>query len=147
MAKAIMSLLIYAGLRAGELLSIKLNDVDMNSGRIEIIHGKGKKNRTAYPAAVAMEAIGKWLDLRTPKFLNGKRNESIEVKTDYLFALDSNRRISYQGLCTTLNDVKRIAGLVEKKGLTCHAIRHGFAKRMMENNANIREIQAALVPN
>lgn len=66
-AKAIVAIMLYAGLRRSEVLRVKLEDVDLADGTIRIVRGKGRgggKDRVAYIPPALDTALRRYLQCR-----------------------------------------------------------------------------------
>ena len=63
---AIMATFIYGGLRRGELLNLKVGDVDLSEGTLWVVRGKGKKTRIIPMVDELKRAIADWLEYRPP---------------------------------------------------------------------------------
>jgi len=133
LSRAMLSVLIFAGLRREELLSLRVNDINFTDGSILVRSGKGSKSRTVYTCEPCMTALKEWIAFR-PK----------NCKHDYLWARDKSRRMYEYGLNATLETVKATAGLADHDNIKPHSLRHNFATRLMNNGAPIKSIQAAL---
>lgn len=136
MARGLLHCLIFCGVRATELLDIKISDVSLDRGTLTIVHGKANKSRTLYPTSDTFDAIKGWLVLRS--------TTKNPIDTDYLWAYDKKRRIGYSGLTSLIDEVKHIAGPADHNNIHPHALRRGFATRMMRAGASIKAIQAVL---
>jgi integrase/recombinase XerD len=68
-AKAVYSILTYAGLRRMEVINLKVEDIDLSDRRVEVRHGKGDKARTLYIPPECASAVRSWLKIR-PKTSN-----------------------------------------------------------------------------
>jgi len=126
--RCIVELLYGSGLRRGELLNLKITDVDSKRMLIRVEGGKGKKDRLTLLSKSALE------DLRV-YFKEWKPQE-------YLF---EGRKASQYGAESVLNIVKRAA---EKAGIretvTPHVLRHSFATHLLESGVDLRQIQVLL---
>jgi len=77
---AILGLLYTCGLRRAELVSLRVEDFDPESGKLIVRVGKGRKQRTVYVQGGALRALSAWLSilgddpgpLFTPILKNGK---------------------------------------------------------------------------
>lgn len=136
MVKAMLSVLIYCGLRAAEVVALKLGNYSADKGTLTVVHGKGKKNRTLFPTPDTIAAIEAWLLVRSapPK----------QIGSDWMWAYEKRRKVAYAGLCGLLDELKHIAGLADRDNIHLHALRRGFATRLMAAGATIKAIQAAL---
>ena len=61
--RAIILLLLDTGLRATELLNLNKDDIDLDSGVLQVHNGKGGKSRLAYFQPMTRRALRKWLKL------------------------------------------------------------------------------------
>jgi site-specific recombinase XerD len=132
MARAVLLTLTTTAVRRSELLGLKVNDFRPDKGQLLITHGKGAKSRAIFLTAETQAAIEAWLELR-PK-----------CKHDYLFIVDTNRRLGHLGLHSLLNEVKAAAGLKDHDNIQPHAIRHAAASRMQQRGADLKSIQTML---
>lgn len=133
LSRAMLSVLVYAGLRREELLTLRVSDVQFDDKSILVRSGKGSKSRTVYPHPDCLTALREWLAIR-PK----------DCTHDFLWARDRSRRIYDEGAMSILETVKAIAGLADHANIKFHGLRHNFASRLLSNGADIRSIQAAL---
>lgn len=127
LSRALLSVLIYGGLRRQELLDLYLTDVSLDDGGILVRCGKGSKSRKVFVHKDCVAALKEWIAIR-PENIDG-----------YLWSYNNARRISENKLKTTVETVKAIAGLRETR-ITPHALRHNCASRLMANGANLGAI-------
>jgi integrase/recombinase XerD len=131
-AKAVYSILTYAGLRRMEVINLKVEDIDLSDRRVEVRHGKGDKARTLYIPPECASAVRSWLKIR-PKTSNHR----------YLFCADNTRRMYLGTLRALLKEIHAIAG-VPLPNRPCHTARHSFAQRLRRNRADLEEIADTL---
>jgi site-specific recombinase XerD len=132
LSRAIVSVLVYAGLRRQELLDLKLGDFREADGGVVVRSGKGNKSRTVYPCCECCNAVQEWIVVR------GK------CAHDWIWARDASRRIGDEGLASLLETVKATAGLAGHDNIKPHSLRHNCATRLMRNGADLRSIQTFL---
>jgi site-specific recombinase XerD len=132
--KALLSVLIFCGIRRQELLDLTVHNVNLDSGSLLVQHGKGERARTIYLCVEAVQALRPWLAMRG----------TLPAKHDGLFTTENHRRLGEQGLYTLLEDIKAIAGYKADPRIKPHSIRHAAATRLMRNGADIRSIQTWL---
>jgi len=132
-SRAVISVLVYSGLRREELLCLCVSDVHLSEGSILVRSGKGGKSRTVYIGESCRSALREWFAFRTK-----------DCKHEYLWARDRSRRVYECGLVSMLEQVKAIAGLADHNNIKPHSLRHNYATRLMRNGADIKSIQAAL---
>lgn len=122
--QAILALFMYAGLRRGELLGLKLSDIDDERRLLLVRAGKGDKDRTiplAGPAIVALDAY------RRARATKGRTHAGLFLSDGH------DRPITNQAL-------KRVKGrLIEGTGVRFHwhQLRHTFATLMIEGGCDI----------
>lgn len=131
---ALISGLVYTGIRAQELLNLKLSDLNLHSQKLTVAQGKGQKARTLSPPLRFWTALEAWLVVR----------DKMGCNHDWLWAQDKGRRISYDWLLHKVDDMAARAGYKDCNNIKPHSLRHWFATHMLRNGANIKQIQAAL---
>ncbi|PHR23166.1 MAG: recombinase [Fluviicola sp.] len=126
--KCIIELLYSAGLRRGELLNLKIENIDSQRMVINILNGKGGKDRVT---------------ILSPSVLTDLRVYFKEwVPIEYLFESPTGGKYSAQSI---LHLIKRAAiGANIKKNVTPHMLRHSFATHLLENGTDLRYIQVLL---
>lgn len=126
--KAIFTLIYSAGLRIGELLNLKIRDIDSDRMQIRIHQGKGQKDRYS---------------LLSPKVLLLLREYVSEYKPkEYLFEGQHGGKYSASSIQTLMRKHKKICGI--KKKATPHTLRHSFATHLLDNGTDTRFIQELL---
>ncbi len=132
--KALMEVLYATGMRVTELVSLNLQDVDVDQ-RMVICGAGSKRSREVpiYPAAGA--ALAYYLEHGRPKLINDEADEA-------LFLNHRGQRLTRQGLWLI---IKRYVKQVDIKGVvTPHTLRHSFAAHMLNAGAGLREVQERL---
>lgn len=119
--KVMLGLLITTGIRLGEMLAIRWEDINMKERTITI-HGKGRKERLVSVPERQLEEIGYAISRQNPK-------DTIFHTSQY-----ETRCMIYQALLP----------YCKAKQLSPHAIRHTFATEMAKAGANAPAIANAL---
>lgn len=132
-AKTMIELLYGCGLRAEELLSLKVNNLFLEDGYITVF-GKRKKERAVPIGQPAIQALRDYWNLSRPKY--------IKKPTDYLFLNTRGKRLSRMGLWKILNYFIKKAKIT--KPVSPHTFRHTFATHLLEGGANLRAVQEML---
>jgi len=134
--RAILETLYGAGLRASELLDLRLQDVDFDVGFVRTV-GKGDKERVVPLGRTALQALQAYLQRGRPAL--GKAGV---LKAPELFLSNRGRRLSRQGLHLI---IKRYAGAAGLSGdVSAHTLRHSFATHLLEGGADLRAVQEML---
>ena len=133
--KAMIETLYATGMRVSELVSVKLNDLNLQTGYI-IAYGKGSKERITPIGEVAITYIKRYIDSSRPIFLKNRKSE-------YLFITSSGQRLTRQGFWAVMKKYSLSAG-ISRDRVKPHAIRHSFATHLLERGADLRVIQTML---
>lgn len=132
--KAMLELMYASGLRVSELISLKLNDVDLNNACVRVF-GKGNKERIVPVGEVAIQYLS--------VYINEYRNLLFKkVLYDELFVNNHGKPITRQGFNFILKNIKEKVKI--DKELTPHVIRHSFATHLLSGGADLRSIQLLL---
>ncbi len=133
--RAMLELLYSTGMRRGELMNLKLYDLDLDRGTIIVREGKGKRDRVVPIGERAVGWMQKYLSDVRPWFASDL--DSMIVFLSHRGAPLSRNQISY-----TVRQYLKASG-TGKQG-ACHLFRHAMATAMLENGADIRFIQQML---
>jgi len=127
--------LAYSGLRANELLSLKIKDVDLTTNAVTILNAKGDKDRTIPMTHEAIYWIKRWLR-RRPEFIGNYDDP------EYLFITKGLRTIRRRQFAVMIKKYAKKAGI--ELHVSPHDLRRVTATHLAENGAPIRLIQALL---
>jgi site-specific recombinase XerD len=131
--KAILMTIYSAGLRIGELVNLKIKDIDSKRMQIRVEQGKGKKDRYTLLSQKTLEILRLYIkDSRPHLFLFEGQDSSKERPLPY-----SKR--SVQNILRDSLDKTKI-----KKKVTVHTLRHSFATHLLEHGTDLRYIQDLL---
>jgi integrase/recombinase XerD len=120
---------IYAGgLRLGELLNLKLRDVDFDRKIIRIEMGKGGKDRVVGLSERLAEMLINYFAEYKPK--------------EYVFEGQYGGQYSARSVQQIFHRAARAAGI--KKEVSVHSLRHSYATHLLEAGTNLRYIQTLL---
>ena len=131
--KAMLELLYATGLRVSELVSLKTNDVNLESGFL-ICKGKGGKERIV--------PLGNSSSLAVKAYLETARQKFWKRETDTLFLTMRGGAFTRQGFWKVLKEYGEQAGLAQK--ISPHVLRHSFATHLLERGADLRSVQVML---
>lgn len=126
--KAMLLMVYGAGLRAGEVIQLKIADIDGEQMRVFVRGGKGKKDRVTILSQKALEVLREYFRKYRPSIY------LFEGQTGGAYSTSSLRRVFAQAL---------IQAGIQKK-VTLHSLRHSFATHMLETGVDIRYIQVLL---
>ena len=147
--QAILYLLYYSGVRAEELVSLDIQNVNQKERVIRVL-GKGNKERIVPFSNECQKVLKKYLDddrkrLVDRYFLWQKKQEAKGKKPPLRAPLFFNAQggpLTTRGLEYILDSIQEKTGLFV--GLHPHILRHSFATHLLENGADLRVIQELL---
>jgi integrase/recombinase XerD len=132
--KAILELLYATGLRAAELASIRIGDIDFRN-RVIRVCGKGNRERLV----VFGEEASFWLDLYLSRSRPALRRDYL---CDHVFLSVRGKKISTGALRLVV--VKHASNNGIERPLSTHSLRHAFATHLLDAGADLRVIQELL---
>jgi len=128
--KSIFTLLYSSGIRIGEVLNLKVSDIDFERKAIFVVSGKGGHGRYAILADKTATLLKQYMEIYNPKFylFFSKKGKNIPI---------SPRTI--QAAFQKIRNLSRI----QKYG-TVHTLRHSFATHLLEDGYCLVYIQKLL---
>ncbi len=132
--RAMLELMYATGVRVSELVSLKVNDVNLDMGYIRCF-GKGSKERIVPMGEIAQSAVRDYLNRGRPKLLSRSLEET-------LFLNRRGRKMTRQAFWLIIQAKARQAGIA--KTVTPHMLRHSFATHLLEHGADLRSVQEML---
>jgi integrase/recombinase XerD len=128
-----IELLYGCGLRVTELLELRLQDLHINMGFINVV-GKGNKERIV--------PIGEEAQHSLKRYLEEGRSILKKVPGDIVFVNNRGNKISRVGLYKVLKKLAVHAGIM--KDISPHTLRHSYASHLLENGVDLRMVQELL---
>lgn len=132
--RAMIEVLYSCGLRATELISLKISDLFLEDGFVRVT-GKGSKQRLVPIGTPAIDAVKIYMSLR-------KAAPVLKKDEDTLFLNRRGRHLSREMLFIIVKNQVAIAGV--DKDVSPHTFRHSFATHLVENGADLRAVQQML---
>lgn len=127
--KTLLMLIYSAGLRVGEVVRLKIADIDSQRKLIYLKSAKGKKDRYTILSDVALATLRKYYKEYKPK--------------EYLFeGAEGRRHIAERSVQNVFERTIKTAGI--RKQATVHSLRHSFATHLLESGTDLRYIQELL---
>ena len=126
--KAMLTMVYSSGLRAGELVNLKINDIDGEKMRVFVRGGKGKKDRVSILSQRALEVLREYFKEYRPK--------------EYLFEGQNGGMYTTSSLRRVFTNALKNSQITKK--VTLHSLRHSFATHLLESGVDIRYIQILL---
>lgn len=129
----ILEMLYATGVRVGELVGIKIKDIDQTSRRILIL-GKGNKERHVEYGDYCEDILCKYLD--DGRLLLNKKN------SDYLLINHLGESLTERGVRYILSELIKKTSL--SKNISPHMIRHSFATHLLNEGCDLLSVQKLL---
>ncbi len=127
---AMFELFYSSGLRLSELVALNLQDLDLKDQSVQILQGKGSKQRNLPIGRKAITALNKWLSVRT------------DTQDPAVFISNKGKRLSQRNIQLRLQRWGEKIGMAEH--LHPHMLRHSFASHLLESSQDIRAVQELL---
>ena len=117
-----------SGLRLGELINVKITDIDSSRMQVRVEQAKGKKDRYSLLSVRLLEVLREYFREYKPK--------------EWLFEGANGGQYSVSSIQAIMKDSIKKAGI--KKKVSVHTLRHCFATHLLENGTDLRYIQSLL---
>lgn len=127
--RAILFITYSAGLRVGEVVKLKVTDINTDRKLIHIRQGKGRKDRYTVLSNIALQVLKEYQKKYHP--------------TDWLFpGAEQDRHLTERTVQRVFKNACNQANI--EKVVSVHALRHSFATHLLENGTDLRYIQELL---
>jgi len=137
-ARVMLSLGYGCGLRAGEVVRLKVKHIDRAQNVIRIEQSKGRKDRNVMLSEEALDLLGQWWKVRPRRYDAG-----LATSECWLFpGTRAGQPMSPRQLNRLFHQAATAAGIT--KAVTLHGLRHSFATHLLERGIDIRIIQTLL---
>ena len=135
--RVLLSLGYGCGLRASEVVRLKVKHIDSAQKIIRIEQSKGRKDRNVMLSVEMLDLLRQWWKARRGF------DATIPLQERWLFpGRRPGKPMTTRQLNRLFHEAADAAGI--RKGVTLHALRHSFATHLLERGTDIRVIQALL---
>src|SRR3981189_2109642 len=136
--RTLLSLGYGCGLRASEVVRLKVKHIDSAQKIIRVEQSKGRKDRNVMLSPETLGLLRQWGKARRPRYA-----AETPVAERWLFPGNGRGKpMTTRQLSRLFHETAEAAGI--KKAVTLHALRHSFATHLLERGTDIRIIQALL---
>jgi integrase/recombinase XerD len=132
--QAILELAYASGLRLSELKNLRLEQLHLEAGFINVI-GKGNKERVVPVGRKAVAALNRYIAVGRPKLVNAKSPANVFL---------TKRGTPFASVTLWLHIKNRVRRAGVARHMTPHMLRHSFATHLLEHGADLRVIQELL---
>lgn len=129
----ILEMLYATGVRVGELVNIKLKDINKSDRKI-LIFGKGSKERNVEYGEYCEDILNKYIKEGRPSLL--------KKETEYLFLNHLGDKLTERGVRYILNDLIKKTTIT--KNISPHMLRHSFATHLLNEGCDLLSVQKLL---
>jgi integrase/recombinase XerD len=133
--RAMLSVAYGSGLRAGEVVALKVGHIDSQRMVIRVERGKGGRYRNAMLSDDLLTLLRTW-------WREG-RSKGVMLQDGWLFpGMDIENHMSTRQLNRIVHEAAKAAGIAKR--VSPHTLRHSFATHLLEDGVDIRVIQVLL---
>ena len=132
--QAILELAYASGLRLAELKNVRLEQLHLDAGFINVI-GKGNKERVVPVGRKAVEALNRYLAAGRPRLVTRRSPANVFL---------TKRGTPFASVTLWLRIKRRVRHAGVSRNITPHMLRHSFATHLLEHGADLRVIQELL---
>ncbi|MFW6027018.1 MAG: tyrosine-type recombinase/integrase, partial [Candidatus Woesearchaeota archaeon] len=151
--KTMINLMLKSGLRLSEVINLRWNNLDLQTGELKVVEGKGEKDRILWVNNGALEQLRSWRKRQAEKIDN----------PDYIFTTGSGNQLKDKDVRDMVYRYAEKAGIQEEvekhyrdsegnkleetyreKKVSPHTFRHTFATNLLRKTNNLRIVQKAL---
>lgn len=134
--RALLAVMYATGCRVSEVVDLKLSDVNLDEHYARCT-GKGNKQRMVSLNPVAVDAIGRYLNLERSAMVENRPDD-----VEYLFVSRSGKRLQREAVWELIRRYAARAGCGQD--VSPHTLRHSFATHLLARGADIRSLQEML---
>jgi len=132
--QAILELAYASGLRLSELKNLRLEQLHLDAGFINVI-GKGNKERVVPVGKKAVAALNRFIETGRPKLVTPRSPAAVFL---------TKRGTPFAAVTMWLRIKNRVRRAGVERNMTPHMLRHSFATHLLEHGADLRVIQELL---
>jgi integrase/recombinase XerD len=132
--QAILELAYASGLRLSELKNLRLEQLHLDAGFINVI-GKGNKERVVPVGRTAAAALNRFIETGRPKLVTPRSPAAVFL---------TKRGTPFASVTLWLRIKNRVRRAGISRNITPHMLRHSFATHLLEHGADLRVIQELL---
>jgi integrase/recombinase XerD len=132
--QAVLELAYASGLRLSELKNLRLEQLHLEAGFINVI-GKGNKERVVPVGRKAVAALNRFIETGRPRLVTPKSPANVFL---------TRRGTPFAAVTLWLHIKNRVRRAGVERNITPHMLRHSFATHLLEHGADLRVIQELL---
>lgn len=131
--KTFIKTVLDSGLRLSEALNLKWKHVDLQTGKIKVLQGKGSKDRILWLGEESLQLLRSW-----------RQRQADDIsRCNLIFTTGTGKKLSPRDIREMVYTYAARAGITEKS-VSPHTFRHTFATDLLRETRNLRLVQKAL---
>lgn len=130
--RTIITFLLDTGLRLSEMTNLRWKDLDLMTGQLRVIQGKGAKDRNLYMNHNLVKMMQDWKERQFEEW----------GPSELVFTTRTLNKLDGKAVRKTIKTYAAKAGIT--KNISTHNLRHTFATDLLRETKNIRTVQEAL---
>lgn len=130
--KTMLKLLLNSGLRLSEMTSLEWRDINLMTGQLKVVQGKGSKDRIIYISIDTVQMLQEWRERQFEEWGN----------SNLVFTTRTLKEIDGKAVRKMIKTYCDKAGI--DKDITTHSFRHTFASDLLRKTKNLIIVQRAL---
>ena len=137
--KVMIKLMLNTGLRLSEAINLKWKDINLQTGKLKVVEGKGAKDRIVWVNDCALNLLREW---RERQYEEVKKRDPQTEKITCMFTTLQGRSLKPANVRQMVYKYSAKAGI--DKQISPHTFRHTFATDLYRATNNLRQVQKAL---
>ena len=137
--KVMIKLMLNTGLRLSEAINLKWKDINLQTGKLKVVEGKGAKDRIVWVNDCALNLLREW---RERQYEEVKKRDPQTEKITCMFTTLQGRSLKPANVRQMVYKYSAKAGINKK--ISPHTFRHTFATDLYRATNNLRQVQKAL---
>lgn len=130
--RTMIKLFLASGLRLSEMINLRWKDINLMTGQLKVVEGKGSKDRILWISDSVVEELRLWKEEQSSKL----------GICELVFTTNSKSKLDDRNVRRMVADYSLKSGITKK--VSPHTFRHTYASDLLRVTKNIRLVQKAL---
>jgi len=131
--KTMIKLFLDSGLRLSEMINLKWKYINLQTGKLKVVQGKGVKDRVIWINDGVLDMLREWRE----------RQAQDIGSTEYVFSTKTCGKLNPRDVREMVYTYTKKAEISDKE-VSPHTFRHTFASDLLKSTNNLRKVQKAL---
>lgn len=130
--RTMIKLFLASGLRLSEMVNLRWKDINLMTGQLKVVEGKGSKDRILWISDSIVEELRLFKEYQCEKI----------GLCEYVFTTSTKNKLDSRNIRRMVSEYSKKAGIT--KNISPHTFRHTFASDLLRATKNLRLVQKAL---